>query len=120
MTGDDQSEVRLAIEQVFRQEAGKIVSSLTRVFGLRNLQLVEDSLQEALLKALTQWSYGHMPRSPLAWLMHVARNEVLDVIRRDTRLREKEGEIIFALERDVSEEELHLSMEKITDDQLRM
>src|SRR3954464_3554350 len=87
------------VEHLFRHEAGKIVAALTGVFGLRNLELVEDALQEALLKALRKWSYGNLPPNPAAWLMQVTKNEALDVVRRDARFREKQEEIIATIEK---------------------
>jgi predicted RNA polymerase sigma factor len=90
---ESEAKVSGIVEHLFRQEAGKIVSALTGSFGLRNLELVEDAVQEALLKALRLWSYGNIPPNPAAWLMQVARNQALDHLRRDTRWREKEEEI---------------------------
>jgi RNA polymerase sigma-70 factor (ECF subfamily) len=110
------------VEHLFRQEAGKIISALTGVFGLRHLELVEDSVQEALLKALRQWSYGDLPPNPAAWLMQVAKNRALDVVRRDARFREKEEEIIAEIERHpaLSSSAGAPMSEEIRDDQLRL
>lgn len=118
-----ESEVQVSqiVEHLFRQEAGKITSALTGRFGLRNLELVEDAVQEALLKALRLWSYGNIPPNPPAWLMQVARNYVLDNLRRGTRWHEKEEEI--AREQQLSElpeAEPIFADEEIKDDQLRM
>src|ERR1700704_2617174 len=86
------------VEHLFRQESGKIIAVLTGAFGLRYLELAEDALQEALLQALRQWSYGKLPPNPAAWLTQVAKNRALDVVRRDARFREKENEIVAAIE----------------------
>ena len=120
---DMESEARVSqlVEHLFRQEAAKIVSALARSFGLRNLELIEDSVQEALLKALRVWSYGKTPPNPAAWLMQVARNHALDALRRSTRWREKEEEI--ALEQRTGESADAppvFSDEEIKDDQLRL
>jgi RNA polymerase sigma factor (sigma-70 family) len=109
------------VEHLFRQEAAKIISALTGNFGLRNLELIEDAVQEALLKALRLWSYGTIPPNPAAWLMQVARNHALDNLRRHTRWHEKEEQI--ALEQELTEllqAEPIFSDEEIKDDQLRM
>jgi RNA polymerase sigma-70 factor (ECF subfamily) len=111
------------VEHLFRHEAGKIISALTGVFGLRNLELVEDAVQEALLKALRHWSYGKIPPNPAAWLMQVAKNQALDSLRRNSRFREKEGEIAAAFEQHPalsSQPEVTFTTEEIRDDQLRM
>ena len=114
--------VGATVENLYRREAGKIVAALTGVFGLRHLELAEDALQEALLKALRQWSYGNLPPNPAAWLMQVAKNQALDVVRRDARFREKESAIVAALERHPALSaglETFMS-EEIRDDQLRL
>jgi RNA polymerase sigma factor (sigma-70 family) len=118
---ESEAKVSQLVEHLFRQEAAKIISALTGGFGLRNLELVEDAVQEALLKALRLWSYGTIPPNPAAWLMQVARNHALDNLRRHTRWHEKEEQI--ALEQELSElprAEPIFSDEEIKDDQLRM
>jgi RNA polymerase sigma factor (sigma-70 family) len=118
-----ESEAKISdlVEHLFRQEAGKIISALTGSFGLRNLELIEDAVQEALLKALRVWSYGTIPPNPAAWLMQVARNHALDNLRRNSRWHEKEKQV--ALEQELSESpgaKPIFSDEEIKDDQLRM
>lgn len=72
---------RLA-DHLFRHEAGRMVSSLVRVLGLRQLALAEDAVQDALLRALETWRFGALPQNPAAWLMRCARNRALDLVRR--------------------------------------
>jgi RNA polymerase sigma-70 factor (ECF subfamily) len=76
------------IENFFRHESGRLVSVLTRVFGLRNLDLVEDMVQSALVEALQAWRAQGVPDNPSGWMHRVARNKVLDALRhRETVLR---------------------------------
>ncbi len=76
------------VEHFFRHESGRLVSVLTRVFGLRNLDLVEDMVQSALVEALQAWRAHGVPDNPSAWMHRVARNKVVDALRhRDTVLR---------------------------------
>ena len=118
---ESEAQVSQIVEHLFRQEAGKITSALTGSFGLRNLELIEDSVQEALLKALRLWSYGNIPPNPPAWLMQVARNHALDNLRRSTRWHEKEEEIARQQQlSEVPEAEPIFADEEIKDDQLRM
>jgi RNA polymerase sigma-70 factor (ECF subfamily) len=70
-----------------------MLAALGRVFGLENLDLAEEVVQDALLQALRQWPYHGVPDNPSAWLMQVARNKALDVFRRKTLLRHKEREL---------------------------
>jgi RNA polymerase sigma-70 factor (ECF subfamily) len=76
------------VEHFFRHESGRLVSVLARVFGLRNLDLVEDMVQSALLEALQSWRVSGVPDNPSAWMHRVARNKVVDALRhRETLLR---------------------------------
>ena len=61
---------------------------LVRIFGLHNLPLVEDVIQDAFCRALEIWKVRGMPGDPRAWLMKTAKNCALDVLRRQrTALR---------------------------------
>jgi RNA polymerase sigma-70 factor (ECF subfamily) len=77
------------IDHLFRHQAGQMISSLTRHFGVENLELVEDIVQEALLKALQQWPYRGIPENPRGWLWQVAKNRALDVLRREAWMQKK-------------------------------
>jgi RNA polymerase sigma factor (sigma-70 family) len=70
------------VEHFFRHEAGRLVSVLTRLFGWRNFDLVEDMVQATLAEALEAWRV-HAPDNPSAWVHRVARNKILDALRRD-------------------------------------
>lgn len=98
-----------------------MVAMLTRVLGFDHLQLAEDAMQEALLKAMRNWGLGGVPRDPSAWLMRVAKNRALDVVRREANFRSKEKELTALLEeRPISSpEECHFE-DEIRDDQLRL
>jgi RNA polymerase sigma factor (sigma-70 family) len=71
-------------EHWFRRELGRLVSILSRRFGVRRLQLCEDAAQTALLQATRSWASG-LPDSPESWLYRVAHNYVLDELRREKR-----------------------------------
>jgi RNA polymerase sigma factor (sigma-70 family) len=67
----------------YRNESGRMVAALTRVFGIHNLTLAEDVVHDAFCRALETWKYRGIPENPQAWLMRVARNRALDVLRRE-------------------------------------
>jgi len=114
-------EVFHVVEHLFRHEAGKIVATLTRIFGIEHLTLAEDVLQEALARALQTWPFYGVPKNPSAWIMRVARNLALDVVRRQNVFRDKEPEIIQLMEWGNSAQEASvLSEQEIADDRLRM
>jgi RNA polymerase sigma-70 factor (ECF subfamily) len=70
-----------------------VVATLTRIFGPQQLDLAEDVVQETLLKALRQWPYRGIPDNPSAWIMRVARNHALDILRRERALLGKQEQI---------------------------
>ena len=61
--------VSQVVEHLFRHEAGKMVATLTRIFGLEHLTLAEDVVQEALARALETWPFYGVPQNPSAWIM---------------------------------------------------
>ena len=64
-----------------------MVAYLSRIFGMGRLELAEDVVQDALSKALEAWSLHGLPENPSAWLMRVARNRAIDLVRRDQQFR---------------------------------
>jgi RNA polymerase sigma factor (sigma-70 family) len=109
------------VEHLFRHEAGKMVATLTRIFGIEHLTLAEDVVQEALARALQTWPYRGIPENPSAWIMRASRNLALDVIRREKVFRAKEAEIARLIERDGAAPEAAIFPEhEIADDRLRM
>jgi RNA polymerase sigma-70 factor (ECF subfamily) len=69
------------IDHLFRHHSGKMVSVLTRIFGLSNLEIIEDAVQDTFLKASISWR-KQQPDNPEAWLTKAAKNRVLDIFRK--------------------------------------
>src|ERR1700686_526577 len=74
-------------ELLFRREAGRMVAVLTRVFGVHNLTLAEDAVQDAFCRAMEVWRFEGVPENPAAWLMATAKHRALDVLRRQRTAR---------------------------------
>jgi RNA polymerase sigma-70 factor (ECF subfamily) len=72
---------------LFRREAGRMVAALTRLFGVHNLALAEDVVQDAFCRAVDVWKFRGVPENPSAWLMATAKNRALDVLRRQRTAR---------------------------------
>ena len=85
-------------EHLFRHEAGRLVAALTRIFGVHNLALAEDVVQDAFCRALEVWKIRGVPDNPGAWLMTAARNRALDVVRRERTARTFAPELARMLE----------------------
>jgi len=110
-------------EHLFRQESGKLVSVLTGIFGIDRLQMAEDVVQEALVRALQTWPFYGVPKNPAAWLMQTSRNLALDIVRREKRFHEKQPEIIATIEHRMAEhgeDEAPMFEDEIKDGRLRL
>ena len=83
------------VEQVFREEWSSAVAILTRVVG--DLELAEDSVQDAFATALERWPREGLPRTPGAWIVTTARNRAIDRIRREKVFQQK-AELIGRLQ----------------------
>jgi RNA polymerase sigma-70 factor, ECF subfamily len=75
------------IERVYRQEYGRAVAVLVRVFG--DIDLAEDAVQDAFAEAMPRWQAGGLPASPAGWLITTARNKGIDHLRRERVRQDK-------------------------------
>ncbi len=114
-------EVSQVVEHLFRHEAGKMVATLTRIFGVEHLSLAEDVVQEALARALQTWPFYGVPKNPAAWIMRASRNLALDVVRRQKVFRNKEAELIRLMEGQSPAPDVAIFPDQeLADDRLRM
>ena len=104
----------------FRHEGAKVVATLTAHLGTHRLQLAEDVVQEALLRALQTWSYHGVPDNPAAWLTQVAKNLAINALQREQRWNEKQDGIATEHERWLSAPADDVTHETFADDTLRM
>jgi RNA polymerase sigma-70 factor (ECF subfamily) len=77
----------MTLDQVFRDEWGRVVASLIGFLG--DFDLAEEAAQEAFALAAERWPRDGQPQSPRAWLVTTARNRAIDRIRRDRTLAAK-------------------------------
>lgn len=91
-------EISRLADHLFRHEAGKLVSVLTGIFGIERLQMAEDVVQEAMIRALQTWPYYGIPNNPAAWLTQTAKNLALDLVRREKLFHDKQADIIACVE----------------------
>ena len=81
------------LEQVFREEYGRIIATLIR--ASRSFDLAEEALQEAFISAASTWERDGTPRNPAAWLTTVAHRKLLDAVRRNQTRTDKQAEIEY-------------------------
>ena len=105
------------IDHLFRYHSGKMVSVLTRIFGLAHLEIIEDAIQDTFIKASISWR-NQLPNNPEAWLTTAAKNRVLDIFRKLKTEQKHLPHIRFGTDT-IAINELFLNNE-IADAQLRM
>lgn len=86
------------IDRTVREEWGRILASLVKTVG--DLQLAEDSLQDAVVAAMNHWQKNGLPNSPAAWLITAARRKAIDRLRRDRNFDSRQDEIAYLMELD--------------------
>lgn len=72
-----------SLEQIYRDEWGRIVATLIRLLG--SFDLAEEAAQQAFSLALEQWAQEGIPANPRAWLVSTARHKAIDALRRKQR-----------------------------------
>lgn len=107
-------QVTKLVDHYFREEYGKAVSFLTAKYGSQHLELAEDSVQEALYKAMQTWPYAQIPKNPSGWIVTVASNKMIDHFRKTSRLDSAD----YIPDKPV--ETTDLNLESIQDDVVKM
>jgi RNA polymerase sigma-70 factor (ECF subfamily) len=70
-----------SVEQTFREEFGRAVATLVRLFG--DIDLAEEAVQEAFAVAVQKWPEAGVPPNPGGWIVTTARNKAIDRLRRE-------------------------------------
>lgn len=92
MKHEQAENVQTLVAHLFREEAGKMTSLLTRIFGLHQIEIAEDIVQETLIAALNQWSVGEIPNNPSGWLLQVAKYKTINLLKREDHVRSFAGD----------------------------
>jgi RNA polymerase sigma-70 factor, ECF subfamily len=106
-----------AIGQVFRENSGRSVAALIRVFG--DIDIAEDAVQEAFTVALRRWPRDGLPPNPGGWITTTARKRAIDRLRREARERQLLGQIA-ATPSARDDAETHSEAGPVHDDRLRL
>jgi RNA polymerase sigma-70 factor (ECF subfamily) len=115
------NDTNLLLEHLFRHQVGRVVAHLARVLGPARLDLAEESMQDAMLRALQAWPYQGIPENPGAWLFRVAHNAAIDAIRRGRLLEQNSAALLAELTRSTSIVAGDPDFEEqLRDDELRM
>jgi len=105
------------IEQVFREEHGRAVAVLVRLFG--DIDVAEEAVQDAFLAAVERWPSSGMPPSPAGWIITTARNRAIDRLRRESSRDDRQAQAALLQVQDEPLEEVDAE-NPVRDDRLRL
>jgi RNA polymerase sigma-70 factor (ECF subfamily) len=101
------------VERVFREQYGRAVAVLVRVFG--DIDIAEEAVQEAFTVAVQLWPVTGLPPSPEGWIITTARNRAIDRFRRESSREDRHAHSALLHARDEPDEE-----GPVRDDRLRL
>jgi RNA polymerase sigma-70 factor (ECF subfamily) len=78
------------IGRVFREEYGRAVAVLVRVFG--DIDVAEEAVQDAFTAAVERWPSAGLPPSPAGWIITTARNRAIDRLRREASRQDRQAQ----------------------------
>jgi RNA polymerase sigma factor (sigma-70 family) len=113
-----QRDIRRTIEAVWRIESARIIAVVARM--LRGVGEAEEIAQDALVAAMEKWPETGTPDNPAAWLMAVAKNRALDLLRHRQLQQDKEFELTYEIEGQLQDTvpDVALSVEQALDDNI--
>jgi len=102
---------------VFREEHGRAVAVLVGLFG--DIDVAEESVQDAFLAAVERWPSTGVPASPAGWIITTARNRAIDRLRRESTRDDRHAQAALLYAGDETIEELD-EESVVRDDRLRL
>src|SRR6185437_3818859 len=78
------------IEHIFREEYGRAVAVLIRVFS--DIDVAEEAVQDAFTAAVQRWPSSGPPPSPAGWIITTARNRAIDRLRREASREDRHAQ----------------------------
>jgi RNA polymerase sigma factor (sigma-70 family) len=109
------------IPHLFRHEFSKMVTVISKLFGLQHIEIAEDIVSETFLIATETWGIKGIPANPTAWLYFVAKNKTLEYLRRNKVFADKiSPELALSEQSAVDAIALDFSNQNIKDSQLQM
>ncbi|MGI8416033.1 MAG: RNA polymerase sigma factor [Nakamurella sp.] len=105
------------LARIFREESGRVVATLTRVFG--DIDVAEEAVQEAFVIAMRRWPATGIPPNPGAWITVTARNTAIDRLRREASRDDRYAQAAL-LNQQALDAVITGSEGLVTDDRLRL
>ena len=108
-----------AVDRIFRDESGRVIAGLIRTVG--DIDLAEESVQDAFVSAIEHWPAQGLPPNPGAWIATTARRKAIDRLRRARRLEQKVQALAQLQATDSAEAaDQAMASQEIEDDRLRL
>jgi predicted RNA polymerase sigma factor len=101
------------VERVFREQYGRVVAILVRVFG--DIDLAEEAVQDPFTTAVASWPGRGLPPAPAGWIITTARNRAIDRVRRQSSRDDRHAQAMLLQARGEPQEE-----GPVQDDRLRL
>lgn len=119
---NNQDNINKLTAHLFRENSGKMVAVLSRMFGLSQIDIVMDVVQDTFEVALSKWRFSGIPDNPGGWLMQVAKNKALNTFKREIKIKAFLPSLdLNDIDRSAEHElENLLSQKAIDDSQLRL
>ena len=106
------------LERIFREESGRVVATLVRLFG--DIDIAEETVQEAFLVASERWPATGLPPNPGGWITTTARNRAIDRLRREATRHDRHAQAALLDERAEASESAGDAASDVKDDRLRL
>src|SRR6266705_6629474 len=110
--------IQQAVSETFSREADRILAAL--IGTVRDFELAEDALQDAMLVALERWPVDGIPRNPSAWITTTARHKAIDRLRRTSTLARKQVLLQELVEREEQRGTEEMEDRAIPDERLKL
>lgn len=101
------------IDRVYREEYGRAMAVLVRIFG--DIDVAEEAVQDAFAAAVQRWPSTGLPPSPAGWIITTARNRAIDRLRREASREDRHAQAVLLQAGDEPVEE-----DAVQDDRLRL
>ncbi len=108
------------LPHLFRTEYTKIVSVLSKLFGIAHIEIAEDIASETFVTAAEFWGINGVPQNPTAWLYAVAKNKAKDYCKHNQIFIHKIAPQLIRVSSITEDIDINLSNQSITDSQLQM
>jgi RNA polymerase sigma factor (sigma-70 family) len=114
---NNETKIQQLSAHYFKENSGKMIAVLTRLYGIENIENFLDAVQDTFLTAITKWKFYGVPENPEAWLMKVAKNKTINALKKN-----KNASIEFLNQEiaNTSDTEAVFSEQEIVDSQLQL